>query len=102
MTKAIVPEVVGLETQILENSPMTDAEEKELVIITTAITTAYADKSERDPATGEERQVRRGGYLDCSDASNRTGQKAVEAKDGNLFGYSDVYLEGDRVFGRTQ
>jgi 2',3'-cyclic-nucleotide 2'-phosphodiesterase (5'-nucleotidase family) len=26
----------------------------------------------------------------------------VAAKDGNLFGYSDVYLEGDRVFGRTQ
>lgn len=52
MTKAIVPEVVGLETQILEDSPMTDAEEKELVIITTAIKTAYADKLERDLAIG--------------------------------------------------
>ena len=26
----------------------------------------------------------------------------VAAKDGTLYGYSDVYLEGDRVFGRTQ
>lgn len=26
----------------------------------------------------------------------------VAAKDGAIFGYSDVYLEGDRVFGRTQ
>lgn len=52
MTNVIVPEVVGEETQILEDSPMTDAEEKELVIITTAIKTAYADKLERDLAIG--------------------------------------------------
>ncbi len=26
----------------------------------------------------------------------------VVAKDGNVFGYTNVYLEGDRVFGRTQ
>lgn len=26
----------------------------------------------------------------------------VASKDGTLYGYSDVYLEGDRVFGRTQ
>lgn len=52
MTVAITPEVIGQETQILEDSPMTDAEEKELVIITTAIQTAYADKLERDLAIG--------------------------------------------------
>lgn len=52
MTAAITPEVIGQETQILEDSPMTDAEEKELVIITTAIKTAYADKLERDLAIG--------------------------------------------------
>ena len=43
---------MGLETQILEDSPMTDAEEKELVIVKTAIKTAYADKLERDLAIG--------------------------------------------------
>lgn len=52
MTAAITPEVVGQETQILEDSPMTDAEEKELVIVKTAIQTAYADKLERDLAIG--------------------------------------------------
>jgi hypothetical protein len=52
MSTAITPEVVGLETQILEDSPMTDAEEKELVIIATTIKTAYADKLERDLAIG--------------------------------------------------
>ncbi|MFM9941140.1 MAG: ExeM/NucH family extracellular endonuclease [Hyphomicrobiaceae bacterium] len=26
----------------------------------------------------------------------------VASKDGNIFGYTNVYLEGDRVFGRTQ
>lgn len=52
MTTAITPEVVGLETTVLEDSPMTDAEEKELVIVKTAIQTAYADKLERDLAIG--------------------------------------------------
>lgn len=52
MTTAITPEVVGLETTILENSPMTEQEEKELVIVKTAIKVAYADKLERDLAIG--------------------------------------------------
>jgi hypothetical protein len=52
MTTAITPEIVGLETTILEESPMTDAEEKELVIVKTAIQIAYADKLERDLAIG--------------------------------------------------
>jgi hypothetical protein len=52
MTIAITPEVVGFETQILEDSPMTENEEKELVIVKTAIQTAYADKLERDLAIG--------------------------------------------------
>jgi hypothetical protein len=52
MTTAITPEIVGLETTILEDSPMTDSEEKELVIVKTAIKTAYADKLERDLAIG--------------------------------------------------
>ena len=37
---------------------------------------------------GTERSVRRGVYLDSSDAINRLGKKAVEAKYGNLF---DMY-----------
>ena len=49
-TSAIAPEVLDIE--ILEDSPMTEAEEKELVIVKTAITTAYADKLERDLAIG--------------------------------------------------
>jgi len=51
-TSAITPEVMNIETQILESSPMTDTEEKELVIVKTAIQTAYADKLERDLAIG--------------------------------------------------
>jgi hypothetical protein len=50
MNTAITPEVMGLETQIFEDSPMTESEEKELVIVKTAIKTAYADKLERDLA----------------------------------------------------
>nr|WP_108871588.1 fumarate reductase/succinate dehydrogenase flavoprotein subunit [Tessaracoccus timonensis] len=42
---------------------------------------------ERAP-DGTERSVRRGVYLDFSDAINRLGKKAVEAKYGNLF---DMY-----------
>jgi len=51
-TTAITPEVVGLETTVLEKSPMTETEEKELVVVKTAIQTAYADKLERDLAIG--------------------------------------------------
>ena len=50
MSTAIIPEV--LDVEILENSPMTEAEDKELVIVKTAITAAYADKLERDLAIG--------------------------------------------------
>ena len=52
MSTAIVPEVMGLETQILEDSSMTEGEEKELIIFKTTIETAYADKLERDLAIG--------------------------------------------------
>jgi hypothetical protein len=52
MNTAITPEVMGLKTQIFEDSPMTESEEKELVIVKTAIKTAYADKLERDLAIG--------------------------------------------------
>ncbi|ROR55806.1 succinate dehydrogenase subunit A [Luteococcus japonicus] len=45
---------------------------------------------EVDPDTGAERMVRRGVYLDFSDAINRMGQKTVEAKYGNLF---DMYKQ---------
>ncbi len=45
--------------------------------------------TERDPQ-GNERQMRRGVYLDFSDAINRLGQKAVENKYGNLF---DMYAQ---------
>ncbi len=52
MSTAITPEVMGLETQILEESPMTEQEEKELVSVKTAIKTAYTEKLERDLAIG--------------------------------------------------
>ncbi|MHA6524507.1 fumarate reductase/succinate dehydrogenase flavoprotein subunit [Tessaracoccus sp. G1721] len=45
--------------------------------------------TERD-SDGTERQVRRGVYLDFSDAINRMGQKTVENKYGNLF---DMYAQ---------
>ena len=45
--------------------------------------------TERD-RDGNERQVRRGVYLDFSDAIGRLGQKAVENKYGNLF---DMYQQ---------
>ena len=48
----ITPEVVDQDISILEESPMTEGEEKELVIVKTAISTAYADKLERDLAIG--------------------------------------------------
>jgi succinate dehydrogenase / fumarate reductase flavoprotein subunit len=46
---------------------------------------------------GEVRQVRRGVYLDFSDAIERLGRKAVEAKYGNLF---DMYeqITGDNPY----
>ncbi|MBB1484331.1 fumarate reductase/succinate dehydrogenase flavoprotein subunit [Tessaracoccus sp. MC1865] len=45
--------------------------------------------AERD-SEGNERHMRRGVYLDFSDAINRLGQKAVETKYGNLF---DMYAQ---------
>lgn len=51
-TTAIIPEIIDQSTSILEDSPMTEQEEKELVIVKTAIQTAYADKLERDLAIG--------------------------------------------------
>lgn len=52
MNTAITPEVMGLETQILEESPMTESEEKELVIVETAIQAAYSNRLEQDLAIG--------------------------------------------------
>ena len=51
-SNAITPEVMGDQTVILETSPMTEGEEKELVMAKTAIKAAYADKLERDLAIG--------------------------------------------------
>jgi hypothetical protein len=53
MSTAITPEVMGLETQILEDSPMTEAEQRSLVEVETRIKTALADKLERDLAIGK-------------------------------------------------
>ena len=50
MTSAITPEIVDVE--ILEESPMTKAEEEELVAAETAIAAAYADKLQRNLAIG--------------------------------------------------
>ncbi len=51
-SSALTPEVIDGPTQIFEETPMTEQEEKELVIVKTAICTAYADKLERDLAIG--------------------------------------------------
>ena len=48
----VTPEILDQEISIFEESPMTEGEEKELVIVKTAIATAYADKLERDLAIG--------------------------------------------------
>ena len=47
---AIIPEIENVE--ILEDSPMTEAEDKELIIEKTAMATAFADKTERDLIIG--------------------------------------------------
>ena len=52
MSTAITPEVVGLETQILEESPMTPAEQRKLVELETRIKTKLGNKMEADLAIG--------------------------------------------------
>ncbi|STD11348.1 Fumarate reductase flavoprotein subunit [Dermatophilus congolensis] len=53
--------------------------------------------AEIDPSTGTETMVRRGVYLDFSEAIGRMGRAAVEAKYGNLF---DMYerITGDNPY----
>ena len=51
MTSAIVPEIVDVE--ILENSAMTIAEQEELILLETEISSAYADRLEQDLAIGK-------------------------------------------------
>lgn len=50
--QTINPEVVGL-TQILEESPMTEQEQKELIETETSIKASFKDRMERDLAIGE-------------------------------------------------
>jgi hypothetical protein len=52
MTTAITPEIVGLETIILEDSPMTPAEQRKLVELETRIKTKLGNKMEADLAIG--------------------------------------------------
>jgi hypothetical protein len=52
MNTAITPEVVGLETTILEDSPMTPAEQRKLVELETCIKTKLGSKMEADLAIG--------------------------------------------------
>ena len=51
MSSAIIPEVVG-QTEILEESPMTKQEQKELVETETVIKASFQGKMERDLAIG--------------------------------------------------
>jgi|9_EtaG_2_1085328.scaffolds.fasta_scaffold04798_10 hypothetical protein len=51
-TSIITPEVINQDTSILEESPMTEGEEKELVIVKTAIASAYSNRLEQDIAIG--------------------------------------------------
>lgn len=52
MNTAITPEVMGLETQIFEESPMTPAEQRKLVELETRIKTRLGSKMEADLAIG--------------------------------------------------
>ena len=51
MSNAIIPEIVG-QTEILEESPMTEQEQKELIETETIIKSSYQGKMERDLAIG--------------------------------------------------
>lgn len=51
MSSAIIPEIVG-QTEILEESPMTEQEQKELIETETVIQTSFQGKMERDLAIG--------------------------------------------------
>jgi len=51
MSSAIIPEIVG-QTEILEESPMTEQEQKELIETETIIKTSFQGKMERDLAIG--------------------------------------------------
>tara|TARA_R100000655_G_scaffold36065_1_gene70014 strand:- start:206 stop:1156 length:951 start_codon:yes stop_codon:yes gene_type:complete len=52
MSNAIVPEIVG-HTEILEGSPMTEQEQKELIETETSIKASFEDRMERDLAIGK-------------------------------------------------
>nr|BAR21317.1 unnamed protein product [uncultured Mediterranean phage uvMED]BAR21452.1 unnamed protein product [uncultured Mediterranean phage uvMED] len=51
MSSAIIPEIVG-QTEILEESPMTEQEQKELIEAETVIKSSFQGKMERDLAIG--------------------------------------------------
>ena len=51
MSSAIIPEIVG-QTEILEESPMTEQEQKELIETETIIKSSFQGKMERDLAIG--------------------------------------------------
>jgi hypothetical protein len=51
MSSSIIPEIVG-QTEILEESPMTEQEQKELIETETVIKTSFQGKMERDLAIG--------------------------------------------------
>ena len=51
MSNAIIPEIVG-QTEILEESPMTEQEQKELIETETVIKSSFQGKMERDLAIG--------------------------------------------------
>ena len=54
MTSSLInPEVLDQDTSLLEDSPMTESEEKELLIEEAAIAAAYAGKLERNLAIGK-------------------------------------------------
>ena len=52
MSNAIVPEVLGIETQVFEDTPMTPAEQRKLVELETKIKTKLGNKMEADLAIG--------------------------------------------------
>ena len=82
MTSAITPEIVNVE--ILEDSAMTESEEKELVIVKTAIQTAYLEKVQRNLAIGAGLHQIFTKKLYRSKNGGRSFEQWLEAESGEL------------------
>lgn len=107
MSNAIIPEIVG-QTEILEESPMTEQEQKELIETETVIKTSFQGKMERDLAIGagllkiKRRKLYRGinggrlwaDYLKEESAKLTSNSEPITQKDAiNLRGFYEFRCE---------